>query len=107
MRTLLAQTALVENQNAIRVLNGAQAMRDHHSRAAFQKPVERVAYQEFRLGIDARCGFIEDHELRIVRERARETNELPLAHGECRAALCDRSFHALRERFDEWPESDL
>ena len=89
MRAFFAQAALVEDENAVRMLDGAQAMRDHERCAPFEQAVERLANHEFGFRVHAGGGFIQNQELRIVRERAGEADELPLAHGERRAALGD------------------
>ena len=81
MRTLLAEAAFVEDKDAVRVLNGAQAVRDHHGRAAFEQAVERFSNHQFGFGVHARSGFIENQEFWIVRQRAREADKLPLADG--------------------------
>ncbi len=44
-----------------------------------EQAVERFADQKLGLGIDARGGFVEDQELWIVRQGAREADELALA----------------------------
>src|SRR5580693_4364114 len=98
MRALFAQTALVEDENAISVLNGAEAVRDYHGGAAFQQPIERFANHQFGLGVNARGGLIEYQELGIVREGTGETDKLTLADGKRRATFGDRRFHALRQR---------
>src|ERR1700683_3093588 len=96
MRTLLAQPALVENQNAVSMLNGAKSMCDYHRRAPLQQPVERFPDQKLGLGIHAGCRFVENQKLRIVSQGASKTHELALAHGKRRAALGDLRLHTLR-----------
>jgi hypothetical protein len=45
VRALFAQTSLVEHKNAMRVLNGAQPMRDDDSGASLKQPIESFADQ--------------------------------------------------------------
>lgn len=87
VRALFTQTALVKDQNTIRVLDRAQAVGDHESGATRQQPSQSFANLQFRFRIDARCGFIEDQELRIVREGPGETDQLPLTDRESGPAL--------------------
>src|SRR5580693_2739589 len=75
VRTLFAQAAFVEDQNAVGVLDRAQAMRNHHGGAAGKQTVERFADHQLRFRVDAGSGFVEDQELRIMRQRARETHQ--------------------------------
>ena len=107
MRTLLAQASFVEHENAMRVLNRAQPVRDDDRGAAFEQAVERLADQQFGLGVHTGSGFVENQELRVVRQRARETDELPLADGKRRAALGNRRLDSLRQVGDERTESDF
>src|SRR5208283_1952774 len=48
VRALFPQAAFVKYQNAVGVLNGAQAVRDHQRGSAGKQPVERLANQQFR-----------------------------------------------------------
>ena len=73
VRTLLAQSAFVEYENAIGVLDGAEAVRDDQRGAAFEQAIERLANQHFRFCVHAGRGFVEDQEARIVRQSARES----------------------------------
>ena len=88
----------VKHENAMRVLDRAQPVRDHHGRAAVEQPVERLADHQLRLRVHARGGFVEDQKLRIVRQRAREAYQLPLPDRKRRAALGDRGLDSLRQR---------
>src|ERR1700733_2287737 len=104
---LFAQAAFVEDEDAVGVLNSAEAMRDDECGAAAEEAVERFADQEFGFGIDARCGFVEDEEARIVREGTGEIDELALADAERGAALVDGGSDAFGERGDEIGETDF
>ena len=94
--TLLAQASLVEYENAVCMLDGAEPVRDDDGRASGEQPVEGFANQQLRFRIHARSGFVEDQEFGIVREGAREADELPLPYRERSAALGDRRFDSLR-----------
>ena len=97
MRTLLAQFALVENENAVGVLNGAQPVRDDERGAALEQTVERFANQNLGLGVHARRRFVKNQEPGIVRQRPREADQLALPHGERSAAFADIGFRAFRK----------
>ena len=75
----LADLALVHDDNLVRSLNGRQTVGDHERGAAFDHAIERVTDPEFGFGIYARRGFIKDQDLRIMRQGARETDELFLS----------------------------
>ena len=57
--------------------------------------------QVFRLRIDAGSGFVEDQNAGIVRQRARERQQLLLPDGERRAALPDGLIKACRQAFNK------
>src|SRR4029077_14355697 len=107
MSTLFAQPSFVEHQNAIRMLDGAEPMRNHQRRAAAEQAIERLANLQFRLGINARRSLIENQETRIVRQGASKIDELPLAYRKRRPSLVHRFSHALRQRLDEIAEADF
>ncbi len=104
VRALLAQFAFVENENAVGVLDGAEPVRDDQGGAAFEQAVERLADQDFGLGVHARCRFVENQEPRIVRERPREADQLALPHGKSRAAFADVCFDAFRQGIQQGAE---
>src|ERR1700682_2141864 len=83
MRALLAQPALVKYEDAIRMLNSAETMRDHERGSTREQTVQRFANEELCFGVHARSGFIENQEARIMRQRASKIDELSLAHGKC------------------------
>ena len=94
VRALFAEASLVEHQDAVGVLNSAQAMGDDQRGASQEQAVERVADEHFGLGVHARSGFVENEEARIVRQGAREADELSLADGKGCAALGDGGLDA-------------
>src|SRR5271156_573475 len=104
MRSLFAQAALVEDKDTVRVLNRAQAVRDHDGCAALQEPVEGFADQELGLSVHAGGSFVENQKFWVVRQSTRETYELALAHGKRGSTLGDRRLHSLRLRFEERTE---
>src|ERR1700752_2669548 len=89
VRALFAEPALVEDEDAVGMLNGAEAMRDHQRGAATEQAVKGVADLQLGLGVDAGGGFVQDQKARIVCQRASKIDELPLTDRERRAALVD------------------
>ena len=66
MGALFAQAAFVEDEDAVGVLDGAQAMGDDQGGAAAEQAVEGFADLEFGFGVHAGGGFVEDQEAWIV-----------------------------------------
>src|SRR5438309_2511747 len=107
MRALLPQPALVEHENAIGVLNGAEPMRNNQRGTATEQAVQGVADLQLGFGVHARSSFIKDEEAWIVRQRAGEIDELTLADGQRGPAFVHARSDAFRQRFDEISETDF
>src|ERR1700686_3293424 len=82
-------------------------MRDDQRGPALHHPVERVAPPELGLRIHARSGLIKNQNLRTVRQRSRETDQLLLSRGESRAALAHFLFETAGQSSDEVGEVDV
>src|SRR5690242_4596865 len=107
MRALLAQASLMEDENSVGMLDGAETMSNNDGRASRQQPVQSVADHQLGARVDAGSGFVENQETRIMCQRPGETHQLPLPHGKGRAALAYHRVQALRERSQEWTEADF
>src|SRR5258707_2994232 len=105
MSALFAQLAFMENQNAVRVLNRAQAMRNDERRPARKQPIERLANQHLGLRVHARRRFIQNQKAWIMCKRPREVDELSLADRESRPTLVDGRVHAVRKRVNKIGEA--
>src|SRR5713101_2726580 len=95
VRALFAQTAFVEYEDAVGVLNGAQTMGDDQGGPAREQTAKGFANLELCFRIHAGGGFIEDQKAWIVRESARKIDELPLADRERGTALVDAGGDSL------------
>src|SRR5260370_14964557 len=101
MRALLAKTALVEDEDAVSMLNGAEAVRDDECGAAAEKAVEGIADLQLGFCVHARGRFVEDEEGGIVGEGPGGIDELALADGKRGGSLVDGGAYAFREPFEE------
>jgi len=70
MRALLAQAAFVKHEDAVGVLNGAQAVRDDESGAPGEQAIQSFANEQLGFGVHARSGFVENQEARVMGESA-------------------------------------
>src|SRR5258708_777665 len=107
MRALLAQASFVKDEDAVRVLNGAQPVRDDQRGSPGQQAVQRFANQQLRLRIHARSRFVKNQEARIVRHGARKIDELPLPDGKRRAALVYAGADSFRQRAYEFAKPNF
>src|ERR1019366_1306004 len=79
VRSHLADLAFVHHDDLVGALDGRESVRDDQRRSPFHHAVERVAYPELGLRIHARSCFIQNQNLRTMRQRARERNQLFLS----------------------------
>src|SRR5712672_1482849 len=107
VRALFAEAALVKDEDAVSVLNGAETMRDDQRGAAAEQAAESIMDLEFGLGVHAGSSFVKDEEARIVGQGAREIDELALSDRERGAAFVDAGADAFREGLDEIGKPDF
>src|SRR5260370_40314460 len=107
MRALLTQAAFVEYEDAVRVLNGAQPVRDYQSGSPGEQTIQSFANEQLGLGIHAGSGFVENQETRVVGQGACKIDELALADGEGRAALVHIAGDAFGQRAHEFAKADF
>ena len=79
MRSLLDQPTVIEYQNTIRMLNRRQSVGNHEHCAPLQQSVDRLLHQSFTLGIERRCGFVENEDWRVGEEGPRNGQPLALS----------------------------
>ena len=82
--SLLDEATVVEDEDAVGVPDGREAVRDHERRAARRERLQRA--QDRRLGarVDRARRFVEDQERGVREPRAHEADDLALALGEVR-----------------------
>src|SRR5262245_56966403 len=79
VRALVDQLPVLEDQDAIRPLDGREAMRDHQAGAPGEELVDGVLQQMLRLRVDARRGLVEHQDGGIIQERPSDRKELALS----------------------------
>src|SRR2546426_1346466 len=107
MSAPFAQAPFVKDEDAIGVLNGAEAVRNDERSASGEQAVQRLADLQLGFGIHAGGGFVENQEAWIVRQGARKINELALTDGEGGAALIDTCGDAVGEGANEFAEANF
>jgi len=105
---LLHDAAFVQDDDAVHVADGGEAVGDDDRRAPAHQLAQRVLDQRLRLRIHAAGRFIEDQQdLRIEGDGPREGEQLLLADGKARAALVDLMLILPRQLFDEVRRVDV
>lgn len=104
---LLAELALVHDENGVGALDGGEAVGDQDTRPALHHSLQGGADAEFGFGVDAAGGFVEDQNAGIVGQGAGEVDELLLARGEGTAALADGLVEARRKTIYKFQNIDV
>src|SRR5712672_4383135 len=68
MRALFAEAALVKDEDAVSVLNGAEPMGDDQRGATAEQAIKSIADLQLGLSVHAGSSFVKDEKARIVRE---------------------------------------
>ena len=97
----LAHATVMENDDAIHVLDRRKPVRDDEARAGVHQGPEGVLDLELGPRVHGRGRLVEDQEARIARERPSEGQELPLPGREGGAALAHRRRVSAWESLDE------
>ena len=72
---------LIQHQDQIRGMDGAQAVGDDKRRASVHDPFQRNLDQMLRLAVHAGCGIIEDQNPRVGQQGAGNCQALLLSAG--------------------------
>lgn len=97
MSTFLNDVALVEDEDAVGVFDGGEAVGDDDGGAVLHEELEAGLDMGFGEGVDAGGGFIEDEEGGVFEDNADEGDELALATGEAVATFADIGVEAVGE----------
>ena len=90
-----------EDENLIRVANGAQSVRDDEGSAALHETIERLLDETLGFSIHGSGGFVENEDGRIFQQRSRDGDALFFADAELHTALADHCIHAVWQSLDE------
>lgn len=73
------QLAVLQHDDAVRLADGGQTMRDDETGAAFEQLHQRFLDQHFCVAVDIRRSFVEHEDLGVGDKGAGEADELALA----------------------------
>src|SRR5207237_4208625 len=77
--SFLAHHSLMQDDDLVRPLHRRKPMSDYHRSAAFHHATECITNLKFSFCIHAGSRFVQDENLRVVRQSSSEGNELLLA----------------------------
>ncbi len=79
-----------EHRDAVRVLNGREAVGDDDAGAALHQALQRLLHQALALAVERGGGLIEQQDARVFEDRAGDGDALALPAAELDAALADQ-----------------
>nr|GEU28367.1 hypothetical protein [Tanacetum cinerariifolium] len=94
--------AAIHHHQAVRFCQRGQAVGNGNRRAALDQVFQRALDFLFRLGIDGSSRLVEDQDLRIDQQRARNRDALAFAARQALAPFTDHRIVTLRQAQDEF-----
>src|SRR5215472_13696204 len=85
----LDDAAGVDDDDAVGTLDRRQSVRDDDARAALHQSAERLLDEALGLGVERRRRLVEDEDRRVLEDRARDREALPLAARELARVVAD------------------
>ena len=96
------QSAIVKNEDLIRVYNCTEAVGDHNNRLAFHQFGNRLLNQNFILRVKGCCCFVKQNNGRIFQQGAGDGNTLALTTGKRTAILTEDRLIPVRHLPDKF-----
>ena len=85
--TFLSDSAVVNDKNAVCLLNRGKPVGDNKRSTPFQQVFDTCLHQQLRFGVDAGGGFIQNQNAGIGYHRAGKCQKLLLANGQAAASF--------------------
>ena len=101
MRTALDEVSGRHDEDLVVVGDRREAVRDRNGRASFADPLEGVADESFRTGVERRRGLVEHQDARVAKERACDREALTLTARQAPTTFADEGVVATRQCLHE------
>ncbi len=101
VRSNLRDTAPIHHHDFVGPPDGGKAVRDHDHGAVAHQRLERGLHQDLRFGVQVRRGFVQNQDGRILEERPRDGQPLPLTSAQLDAAFADHGGVAVVHPLDK------
>jgi hypothetical protein len=105
MATLFLNDSTFHHKNLTCRPDSAQPMGNHKTRPMRHQPFQGCLNRLFRRRVHTGRGFVENEELRLAHERARDDDALALATRELPSAFARARMHALGQFAHEVPSA--
>mmetsp|Transcript_28510 Transcript_28510/g.84410 ORF Transcript_28510/g.84410 Transcript_28510/m.84410 type:complete len:235 (-) Transcript_28510:1478-2182(-) len=97
----LDQLATVDHRNQVRVLDRRQPVRDDNGGAPDHEVVQRLLHQALALCVERTGGLVQQHDLRVLEDCARDCDALLLPAAQAQAALAHTCLVRAGQAVDE------
>ena len=101
MRAHFGDVAAVEDEDAVRTLDGGEAVRDDEARSALHQADHGLLNADLGAGVDVGGRLVEDQHRNIGKHGARDGQQLLLTLGNARTVIGQHRLIAVGKRFDE------
>src|SRR5581483_9315544 len=88
----LRNPAAFKHHNLIRLSDGRKAVSDYKHSSTLHERRDGLLHQSLRFGVQVRRSFIKDQNRRVLQQRARNREPLPLAAAQLYPSLANRSL---------------
>ena len=95
MRAAFHDFALMHHAYLVGIADCRQPVGNDESGAVFHQPVKSLLHQTLALGVESRCGLVENQQRRILEYRARDAYALALSARQPASAVADIGVVAL------------
>ena len=101
VRSNLRDAAPIHHHDFVRPPDSGEPVRDHDHGAIAHQRLERLLHQNLRFRIQMRRGFVQNQDGRVLEQRPRDGQPLPLSSAQLDAALADHGVVAFVHPLDE------
>ena len=105
--SLLDQTTTAKHENSICRLHGGQTVRNHHSCASFQKPIQITLQCGLGGRIEKRSGFIHHQHSGIADGHPGNGQQLPFPGAEISTPFAEFGVESLRQPIEECTKTKI
>ncbi len=93
--------AVSHHDDAVGFQHGREPVRDDDRRAVLHEPLERLLHEQLVVRVERARRLVEQQDRRVLENRARDRDALPLSARQPHAALAEKRVVPLRQHADE------
>src|SRR5712691_3679715 len=93
--------SVLQHHDLVGIADGREAMGNHNGSTSLQDALQGTLDEHFRVGVDIRCGLVQDEDTGIADNGAGEAEQLSLANAQVHTTLGEGCIVALCQGHDE------